>query len=168
MSSDYAYQAYVEGTVLSGNPVEMVIALYEGAIEAVARAKNCLATGDIWGRSKEISKAVKILTELLVSLDHRRGGEISLNLKRLYSYMQCRLLDAHALKSEEHLSEVERLLLNIMEGWRGAADKMAIAMHDSLSDARAAFSEDSMPDYGASTGAFSEDFAPSSCISALF
>ena len=168
MSPDYACQAYVEGTVLSGNPLEMVVALYEGAIEAVRRARNCLVSGDIWGRAKAISKAVEILTELLISLDHTRGGEVSQNLKRLYSYMQCRLLDAHALKSEEHLSEVERLLLKMVEGWRGAADKMAVAMHHSAADGNVELSEDSTLAYGAITGAFCDDFAPSSCISALF
>jgi flagellar secretion chaperone FliS len=166
VSPDYACQAYVEGTVLSGNPLEMVDALYEGAIEAVGRARNCLVSGDIWGRAKAISKAVKILTELLVSLDHSRGGEISQNLKRLYSYMQCRLLDAHTLKSEEHLNEVERLLQRILEGWRGAADKMAITMHHSANTGHAELVEYSIPTYGTFTS--SDDFAPTSCISALF
>jgi flagellar secretion chaperone FliS len=168
VSPDYACHAYAEGTVLSGNPLEMVVALYEGTIEAVRRAKSCLITGDTWGRAQAISKAVKILTELLVSLDHTRGGEVSQNLKRLYSYMQCRLLDAHSLKSEEHLNEVERLLLSMLEGWRGAADKMAIAMHHSANEAQVEVPEDSTLDYGAFTGAFCDDFAPSSCISALF
>jgi flagellar secretion chaperone FliS len=166
VSPDYACQAYAEGTVLSANPLEMVVALYEGAIEAVGRARNCLLSGDIWGRATAISKAVKILTELLISLDHKRGGEVSQNLKRLYSYMQCRLLDAHSLKSEEHLNEVERLLQGILEGWRGAADKMAITMHHSASTGHVELVEDSTTAYGAFSS--SDDFAPTSCISALF
>jgi flagellar secretion chaperone FliS len=118
------YQAYVEGSVFSGNPLSMVIALYEGTIDAIRKANECLVTGDAWGRSKAITKAIKLLTQLLVSLDYKQGGEISTNLKRLYSYIQCRLLEAHAKKAEEPLQEAERLLNTLLEGWRVAAEKM--------------------------------------------
>lgn len=117
------YQAYVEGNVFSGNPIALVIALYEGAIDAIREARDCLISGDIWGRSKAINKGIKILTELLVSLDHEAGGEISANLKRIYSYLQCRLLDAHAQQAEAPLAEAERLLNTMLEGWHVVADK---------------------------------------------
>lgn len=125
MSFSDPYLAYVEGSVFSGNPIGMVIALYEGAADAIRQARDCLLSGDVWGRSKAINKGIEILTELLVSLDHEAGGEISANLKRIYSYLQCRLLEAHAQKSEAPLIEAERLLNTMLEGWRGAAEKAA-------------------------------------------
>ena len=91
--SDYnPYQAYEEGSVSSQHPMRLVVALYEGALEAARNAEACLGNGDILGRSKAVNKALRILTELLVSLDYEKGGEISLSLKRLYGYMQTRLL----------------------------------------------------------------------------
>jgi flagellar secretion chaperone FliS len=121
------YLAYSEGAVYSGNPLGMVVALYEGVIECVQQAKSAFATGDIWERSKAVNKGVKLLTELLVSLDHKEGGEISANLTRLYSYIQCRLLDAHANKSIEPLAEAEQLRTTLLDGWREAAEKMESA-----------------------------------------
>src|SRR6185312_5160994 len=94
------YQAYAEGNLLNSDPIRLVISLYEGAIKSAEQTRQCLKTGDIWGRSRSITKAVQILSELMISLDHEKGGEVSQNLKRLYSYMQSRLLEAHAKKAE--------------------------------------------------------------------
>jgi flagellar protein FliS len=89
----------------------------------VQQAQACFASDDILGRSKAISKAVSILTELMISLDHKRGGEISANLKRLYSYMQQRLLFAHTQKKMEPLVEVVGLLSTLLEAWKVVEQK---------------------------------------------
>lgn len=123
--SDYnPYQAYVEGSVSSQHPVRLVVALYEGALEATRNAGRCLEKGDIWGRSKAVNKALAILTELLVSLDYEKGGEISLSLKRLYGYMQTRLIEAHARQAAESFREVEKLLGTLVEGWSIASESL--------------------------------------------
>lgn len=115
------YQAYTEGSIFSENPLNLVVALYEGALDAIRQAERALRTGDIMGRGTAVNKAYAILTELLMSLDHERGGEISQNLKRLYSYMQVQLLTAHARKAGEPLAEVASLLETLLDGWRTAA-----------------------------------------------
>jgi flagellar protein FliS len=115
------YQAYTDGRIYSDNPLNLVVALYEGALDATQQAAKALRAGDIPVRTKAINKAIAILTELLVSLDHKKGGEISQNLKRLYSYMQVQLLTAHARKLPAPIDEVSSLLSTLLEGWRGAA-----------------------------------------------
>jgi flagellar secretion chaperone FliS len=102
--------------------MRLVVALYEGALEAARAAARCVESGDILGRSKAVNKALRILTELLVSLDYEKGGEISLSLKRLYGYMQTRLIEAHARQAAGPLREVETLLGTLMVGWRGASN----------------------------------------------
>ena len=131
--SDYnPYQAYEEGGVASEHPMRLVVALYEGALGAVRDAERCLESGDILGRSGAVNKALRILTELLVSLDHEKGGEISLSLKRLYGYMQTQLLNAHARQSAAPLREVEKLLATLMEGWREASKSAHTAVVDEI------------------------------------
>ncbi|HSU59785.1 MAG TPA: flagellar export chaperone FliS [Bryobacteraceae bacterium] len=115
------YQAYSEGTLLNSDPIRLVISLYEGAIKSTQQTREYLRAGDIWGRSRSTTKAVQILAELMLSLDHEKGGEVSQNLKRLYSYMQNRLLEAHMKRAEEPITEVEQLLTILLEGWQGAA-----------------------------------------------
>ena len=163
------YNAYTEGSVFSGNPLETVVALYEGTIECIRETRTCLASSDVWGRSKAINKAIALLTELLVSLDHKEGGEISANLKQLYSYIQCRILDAHMHKSQEALNEAERLLTTMLEGWRTAAEKISSQAHvPSFSSGstytEAPVEEDSSWPYGF----FNETAELVGCVSAVF
>lgn len=164
------YQAYVENSVLGSNPVELITALYEGAIEATQQAERCLETGDIRGRSKAISKAANILTELLVSLNHEKGGKISQNLKRLYAYMHTRLIEAHTKQSAEPLREVARLLNKLLDAWRVVAAKTAEAERQAAADLKSnqprppAESAGTMP-YGSY---FSEPADPFSRVAATF
>jgi len=116
------YQAYTDGSLFGGNPLNQVIALYQGAIDATHQAEAALSARDIMGRGKAINKVNAILTELLMSLDHERGGEISMNLSRLYCYMQTQLLKAHASQLAAPIIEVSSLLTTLLEGWRGAAN----------------------------------------------
>ncbi len=114
------YQAYTDGSIFSDNPINLIIALYQGALDATSQAESAVRAGDIPTRTRAINKAVSILTELLVSLDFDKGGEIASNLKRLYSYMQVQLLDAHARQRPEPIAEVSKLLNTLLDGWRAA------------------------------------------------
>ena len=125
MFHDDPYQAYLDNNVAAGNPVGLVTVLYEGAIKAVQEARHCLETEDIWGRSKAISRAVDILAELILSLDHEKGGDLSARLQELYGYMQHRLLSAHASQEDEPMAEVIGLLTNLLDGWYKVAGKLA-------------------------------------------
>jgi flagellar secretion chaperone FliS len=112
------YMMYAQSSLLEASPLQLIIALYDGAISATEQAKTALVSGEDMVRSRSITKAVSILAELMCSLDHEKGGEISASLKRLYSYMQQRLLLAHATKAAEPLNEVAGLLSSLLESWR--------------------------------------------------
>jgi len=120
MSETNLYKAYTDDTVLNSNPLGLVIALYEGAIDSIAIAKSCFENGDIAARGKAVNKTVGILTELMTSLDRKKGGDVSVNLGRLYDYMQRRVLAAHIQKKPEFLVEVEKLLATLLDGWKQA------------------------------------------------
>ena len=112
-----AYESYLENEVLTADPVKLVQLLYRGALEAIGNARRSLASRDIPCRSKAITKALNILNELIQSLDHDNGGELSLNLLRLYDYVQRLLLDANARQADAPLAEAERLLCTLFEAW---------------------------------------------------
>jgi flagellar secretion chaperone FliS len=122
-----AYREYTEGSVFSESPLSLVVALYRRAIEATSQAIECVAARDIPGRTKAINKAFAILTELLLSLDHEKGGEISQTLKPLYCYLQGRLIEAHGKQAAAPLAEVKRLLETLLEGWSGALAQSKMA-----------------------------------------
>lgn len=117
------YKLYSQDNLLNSNPVALVVALYQGAIDSIGIAKECLKSRDIPGRTKAANKVYNILTELLGSLDHEKGKEISKNLAGLYTYMQKRVLDAHHKQRPEPLDEVEKLLSDLLVAWRQASLK---------------------------------------------
>ncbi len=115
------HEAYVEGTVLSSNPVGLIVVMYEAAIASARCARSCLNSGDLNGSSAAIAKCSRILTQLSLSLNHQKGGEISQNLKGLYAYMLRQLSEARTSHKSERISEVEQLLSTLLEGWSALA-----------------------------------------------
>lgn len=122
------YKKYLEVEVMCADPVKLISLLYRGALEAVGAARRDLEAGAIRERSRQISKASEIISELLHSLDHTRGGEISRTLAELYVYMQGRLIESNSKQIDAPLAEVEKLLLTLLEGWRGVLSSHAIPL----------------------------------------
>jgi flagellar protein FliS len=119
------YQNYFEDEVLEANPLKLVELLYRGALDSIAAAKRYLRSGDIRSRSRAISKAMAIVTELALSLNHKDGGEVSRNLAELYGYIEKVLIQANIEQCEPPLTEAERLLSTLLEGWSRCAQGQA-------------------------------------------
>lgn len=109
--------AYLQNQVLTADPLELIHMLYQRALDLVREARQALSTGDIAGRGMAISRTVEILGELEGALNHETGGEISVNLGRLYQYMMRRLTEANIRRQDAPLAEVEELLGTLGEAW---------------------------------------------------
>lgn len=112
-----AYQNQQDWDILGASPLELVRALYRGAIQSIRIARTALANGQIRERSAAITKACAIVQELTVSLDKDAGGTVAANLAELYVYIHKRLGDANIEQSDAPLAESERLLGILLEAW---------------------------------------------------
>jgi flagellar protein FliS len=119
------HDTYLEAEVLGADPVQLVIILYRAAIRAVGAARRHLKAGAIRERSRQITKACEIVHELMRSLDHHRGGEISHSLAELYAYMQTQLMEANIKQIDPPLAEVEKLLSTLLDAWQAATSTPA-------------------------------------------
>jgi flagellar protein FliS len=119
---------YEENRILSASPVELVRILYNAAVRAVHNARESLRAGDIFSRSREISKAQVILLELATSVDPSKGKEVAERLLALYDYMQARLMEANAEQKDGPLAEVDHLLGTLQEGWSQCEAEAAPAL----------------------------------------
>ena len=119
-------QAYLETRILSADPVELVSILYEYAGISVQDARQSLAAGDVPGRARAVTKAIAIMGELEGSLNREQGGEIAVNLGRLYQYMRERLTHANITQTDEPLGEVEALLRTLGDGWKEIAGRIPV------------------------------------------
>jgi flagellar protein FliS len=120
----YGYENNLESEVMSASPVGLVQMLCHGALDAVKEARGYLRTGEIAKRSRRIGKAEAILTELSVSLDRTKGGEIAAQLVDLYSYILRRLAEANFRQTDEPLAEAERLLATLTDAWDQCGTEM--------------------------------------------
>ncbi len=114
------YQDFLEDEILAANPLRLVQLLYQGALDSIISARRHLKFADIRARSRAISKAMSIVTELSLSLDHATGGELSKNLADLYAYTQKLLIQANTQQTDAPLAEAERLLSTLLEAWQRA------------------------------------------------
>ena len=117
------YQNYLEEEVLAASPLQLVRLLYRGALDSITAARRHLRLGEISNRSRAISKAMAIVTELSRSLDPAMTGELSNTLKELYGYVQSVLIDANVRQADPPLAEAETLLCTLMEAWEHCANQ---------------------------------------------
>jgi flagellar secretion chaperone FliS len=111
-------QNYLESELLTADPLKLVELLYRGAIDAIQIARTAVKNRDIKLRSRQIGKALAIVNELALSLDHSRAEQISRQLVELYDYMGRRLVEANIQQIEAPLAEVSGLLATLLEGWQ--------------------------------------------------
>ena len=118
----------VESGVTAADPHKLVSMLYQGALLAIANAKNGILHNDIPAKGAAISKAIAIIDEgLNASLDKKVGGDLAQNLSSLYDYMVMRLVAANLKNDMAALDEVARLLSDLKSAWDNIRPNVAQA-----------------------------------------
>lgn len=108
----------IETGVSSADPHKLILLLYQGALLAIAAAKNHLLRKEIAAKGKSISQAISIIDAgLKASLNKEVGGELAGNLAALYDYMCQRLVYANLHNDSNVLDEVSRLLTELNGAW---------------------------------------------------
>ena len=95
--------------------------LYEGAIGFIRAGAQHQAEGRIKERCTSLHRALAIVAELRRSLDMKKGGEVAVNLDRIYDFVSDRILEANAGSRDEALEEAIRALEPVLEAWREIA-----------------------------------------------
>ena len=125
-----AYQRIgVETGVESANPHKLILMLFEGAQEALAKAKMHIRHNEIAKKGEMLSKAIMIIDHgLKASLDMNVGGDLAQQLQALYDYMTNRLLVANLKNDIEIIDEVNGLLNELNGAWKAIENTNGI--HD--------------------------------------
>ncbi len=93
--------------------------LYEEAVRQmqIAIKELSVKTPKLDAVSNSIIKAQDIITELMVSLDFERGGEIAKNLYSLYIFFNQQLMQANVQKNPELISPILDMMQDLKEAW---------------------------------------------------
>jgi flagellar protein FliS len=115
-------RAYRANSVLTASPGQLVLLLYDGALNALAIARGAfdrpakdISRFEVINR--QLAKARSIIAELQGRLDFQAGPEFAEIMHRLYDYYNRRLLEANMRKQVEPIIEVENLLTQIRNTW---------------------------------------------------
>jgi flagellar protein FliS len=116
-------QAYRSNAVLTASPGQLVLMLYDGALRAMATAREACARPETDVRRYEIAnaqllKAQNIIAELQDTLNPAAGdGQFVREMQRLYDYYSRKLVEANLRKDPAPILEVERLFGEVRDAW---------------------------------------------------
>ncbi len=131
MGYTQAYNAYKETNVKTASQGRLVVLLYEEAVRQLTLASSLfsedsnLPVQNIERFGKSILKSQEIITELQVSLDMEKGGEIAKNLMALYIFFNRQLTDANIKKDKAIVESILKMMSELCESWRQAAASSA-------------------------------------------
>ncbi len=109
--------AYQQQALRSANGVELIIALYDGAIRFLYSAIQCVESGDEYGRRVAVKRVIDIIMYLQARLRTDVGGIPALGLADFYSAMFTMTLEASHNASEEEFRQVMACVRNVREAW---------------------------------------------------
>jgi flagellar secretion chaperone FliS len=119
----------LESNLSSADPHKLILMLYQGALLAIAAAKNQMLRGETAAKGASISKAITIIDEgLKLALNMEAGGALAQNLADLYDYMNQRLLQANLKNDPAALDEISKLLTELKDAWESIRQPDATAV----------------------------------------
>jgi len=121
LAQSYA-RTYRATAVLTASPGQLVLMLYDGALKALALAREAFARpADDPARIEvihtQLLKAQAIINELHDGLNLEAGGEFARTLQRLYDYYNRRLFEGNIQKQVEPVVEVEGFVRELRDAW---------------------------------------------------
>lgn len=129
------YQAVNRQTGIEDkNPHELILMLYQGALDNLVKAKGCMQRKDFAAKGEAIGRAMTIIGGLQSFLDMEKGGEVAQNLDALYDYASRRLFEATSENDIAIIDEVVGLIKEVQEGWL-AISKEAANIFEKQADA---------------------------------
>lgn len=141
MAFQNGYNAYQKTNISTASQGKLVVLLYEGAVKHLTASLGLIEDdGKIKASNIEqfgihIQKAQAIITELQVSLDMEKGGDVAKNLMSLYLYFNEQLMSATISHSKEPIEFVLSKMNELLDSWRQISNSTANAPASKVSGA---------------------------------
>lgn len=112
-----ALETYREAQVKTSDGLDLVLLLYEEGVRYLKEAAEAYRQKDFERKSQRLIYGMEVITELLLSLDLEKGGEIAKRLQGLYTFMLQELLLADAREDPEAIERIAAMLDDLKGGW---------------------------------------------------
>src|SRR5262245_47068070 len=113
-----AYHAYQQNSAPAYTRIDMLLALFSGAIERMEAAADALRRNNPFPALSLLAKAQLIVAELASGVNPE-AGEVSINLLRLYEFV------SHCISTRqpEQLDAAVRVLCSLKQGFDAIRDE---------------------------------------------
>ena len=107
------------------SPHQLMLMLFDGAIEAMSMTIGAIQNNNFELRSKQSTRSISIINGMRECLDIETGGDLANNLYSLYSYMAKELFKASFKNDADTVQNIQTMLKDIRESW----EKIPLNMH---------------------------------------
>jgi flagellar protein FliS len=104
----------------------MVVLLYDGMLTSLHRAIRAMEAGDIELRVRELNRALAVVGQLQGTLDFENGGDVAVNLNRLYDACRQAIMGASFAQIKEPLVRIAADLQIVRDAWWEADRKPSV------------------------------------------
>ena len=126
MSNVYGQNgAYRKTQVETASPEALILMLYDGALRFMNQAEIAFEEKNLEQISNLLLRVQAIFAELMTALDKEQGGEIAVNLERLYVFFLEKLGEANVKKDLKPMLEIKPLIQNLRNTWEIAMQQNA-------------------------------------------
>ncbi len=121
-------QQYETQKVMAASPMELILMLYDGGLRYLAQALDAFERADdierMNGIHENLLRAQDFITELACALDVERGGELAVQLNRIYEFMLYHLAKANSGKQRQPVVEVQKMLTELRDSWKKSMESV--------------------------------------------
>jgi flagellar secretion chaperone FliS len=111
------YEAYRDAQAQELDQAKLILMMFAGAVRFLDRALE-IGDGNMFEAGKYISKAKKVIVELISSLDITNSGEMGPILFRTYQGLFLKLNTAHMQNDMRKTAEVRNSMAELEDSWR--------------------------------------------------
>ena len=124
-------QSEVDSSVISSDSKQLVVLVYERALDNLKIGKRALENGEFG--IEAFAKANDLIQQgLLACLDYRAGQDIAMNLGAIYEWSLREMIKGRVEKSPQKIQEIIDVLTPLYEAWLSLAPKEQL--HSSQDD----------------------------------
>jgi flagellar protein FliS len=126
-------RSYQEAALGGATPVELVVVLYDTAIEDMRRALLARQQNEIEGCVRHVGHALIVLQQLQGTLDFDRGGDAARQFEKFYNLVRAKLLEAQIRNSADLIGEQLRYFSEVRDCWMHAKRALEPATNSAVS-----------------------------------
>ena len=122
MSTFNRLDAYKETHIKTASGGKLILMIYNEAVRQLDIALEVIGkdSNKLESASNSIIKTQDLITELIVSLDFEKGGEIANSLFSLYMFFNKQLMEANMNKDVVILKNIRTYLVDLKSAWTQA------------------------------------------------